>query len=657
VSATLELLGKGITAPDETIFSARGNGRRLAAALASAAPEDPAKLVWFGDSVTEGFGGVPVYRLREMIACFNGNRVSPGWVSACPDSAAVTGGVLTILPYKFGLTTGTLNSPTGHNQPLEQGLSLYAFKLAANSELTLKDVDNVNVSVEFSTAEIHYTAHGTAADAGDLQVIIDGTLEETIPTYDASLGAGNSESGRVHTWTGARGPHTLVIKAVTNEAVFEGVYLGWYDEKFWIYAAGNAGEKYDDFLTIPSGFAMAPTLQAAKGLDADGIFIAYGINDYADGAAALQTDVASSLTALKGLMSDQPTLGVIVPHPTGSRADWDKFLGAARIAAIKEDVPVCDLSKMFAVNPTTADPFGLVVDGTHPSEAGGRYWAAHVARFIGFTGINWADQIEYMRRRLIRGEDQGTFTGEGFAAGLTVTKLDTGKAYLLLQDDKASEAATTGLFGEISANGRGATTLLGSSGINGLAGFRFRAASTWTDTSAPTDIEVFNCAASSVTVAVRATFLAGGGLKFPEMTPPAGVANNVILCGRDDGELVMVRPDSSIEPIASRAPRVVSLTSSGTPTPNADITDLYLVTALAATAAWGAPTGTIAQGQKLMLRIKDNGTARTMSWDGIYRAIGVTLPLTTVISKTLYIGMVYNFTDTKWDVLAVGQQA
>jgi len=58
-----------------------------------------------------------------------------------------------------------------------------------------------------------------------------------------------------------------------------------------------------------------------------------------------------------------------------------------------------------------------------------------------------------------------------------------------------------------------------------------------------------------------------------------------------------------------------------------------------------------------VIRIKDNGTARAISYGSQYRAIGVTLPTTTVISKTLYLAMVYNAADTKWDVLAVGQEA
>jgi hypothetical protein len=57
------------------------------------------------------------------------------------------------------------------------------------------------------------------------------------------------------------------------------------------------------------------------------------------------------------------------------------------------------------------------------------------------------------------------------------------------------------------------------------------------------------------------------------------------------------------------------------------------------------------------VRIKDNGTARALTYDTQYRAVGVTLPTTTVISKTLYLGMIWNGNATKWDVVSVGQEA
>lgn len=103
---------------------------------------------------------------------------------------------------------------------------------------------------------------------------------------------------------------------------------------------------------------------------------------------------------------------------------------------------------------------------------------------------------------------------------------------------------------------------------------------------------------------------------------------------------------------------ITTTASSSTPAPTGgSLRNFFTVTALAAGATFSAPSGTPANGNYLMIRIKDNGTARTLAWNAIYRAIGVTLPTTTVISKTLYIGAKYNSADSKWDVLAIGQEA
>ncbi len=97
---------------------------------------------------------------------------------------------------------------------------------------------------------------------------------------------------------------------------------------------------------------------------------------------------------------------------------------------------------------------------------------------------------------------------------------------------------------------------------------------------------------------------------------------------------------------------VATVASSATPTPDvgtagADI--LYTVTALATGATFGAPTGTPMEGQRLEIRIKDDGTARALAYNAIYRAGDNALPTTTVISKTMYLYFTYNSTDSKWD--------
>jgi hypothetical protein len=102
--------------------------------------------------------------------------------------------------------------------------------------------------------------------------------------------------------------------------------------------------------------------------------------------------------------------------------------------------------------------------------------------------------------------------------------------------------------------------------------------------------------------------------------------------------------------------RVNTIASSGTPTPTSDNSDMFTVTALAANATFAAPTGTPTDGQSLLLRIKDNGTARTLGWNAIYRAgTDFALPTTTVISKTIYLQLIYNAADTKWDAVGLSQ--
>jgi len=106
-------------------------------------------------------------------------------------------------------------------------------------------------------------------------------------------------------------------------------------------------------------------------------------------------------------------------------------------------------------------------------------------------------------------------------------------------------------------------------------------------------------------------------------------------------------------------PRLTNTTSTATLTPASDSNDQVSVTALAVGMTIAIPSGTPVGGQKLTIRIKDNGTAQTLTWTtsaGGYRVIGCTLPTTTVASKVIYVGCIYNATESFWDVVSVAQQ-
>lgn len=104
-------------------------------------------------------------------------------------------------------------------------------------------------------------------------------------------------------------------------------------------------------------------------------------------------------------------------------------------------------------------------------------------------------------------------------------------------------------------------------------------------------------------------------------------------------------------------PSVQETTSSATFTINADEETTGVITAMASATTIASPTGTPVQGQKLTFRFKDDGTGRAITWNAIFRAIGVTLPTTTTANKTIYIGCLYNSTETYWDVVAVKEEA
>lgn len=89
----------------------------------------------------------------------------------------------------------------------------------------------------------------------------------------------------------------------------------------------------------------------------------------------------------------------------------------------------------------------------------------------------------------------------------------------------------------------------------------------------------------------------------------------------------------------------------------AGIHHTHTITALAAGDTFGVPTvatGALDDTCQLIIRIKDNGTARALSFNAIFRASSdLALPTTTIVNKTLYLGFKYNVADTKWDLLAL----
>jgi len=105
--------------------------------------------------------------------------------------------------------------------------------------------------------------------------------------------------------------------------------------------------------------------------------------------------------------------------------------------------------------------------------------------------------------------------------------------------------------------------------------------------------------------------------------------------------------------------RVTTITSHATPTINTDDCDAVTITALAEaiTSMTTNLSGTPTNFQKLIFRIKDNGTARAITWGASFQSGSVTLPTTTTLGKTLMVGLIYDSVDSKWTCEATGSRA
>lgn len=101
--------------------------------------------------------------------------------------------------------------------------------------------------------------------------------------------------------------------------------------------------------------------------------------------------------------------------------------------------------------------------------------------------------------------------------------------------------------------------------------------------------------------------------------------------------------------------RVVTTTDDASAVIDCAITDQYELTAVA-NATTFTVSGTPTDGQKLIIRFKDGGVAKGLTFTG-FTAMGVTIPTTTTAGKWGYVGAIYNLSATTWHVVAAVTEA
>lgn len=115
-------------------------------------------------------------------------------------------------------------------------------------------------------------------------------------------------------------------------------------------------------------------------------------------------------------------------------------------------------------------------------------------------------------------------------------------------------------------------------------------------------------------------------------------------------------PQGATGPLGPTGPAyTVNYNTQTTPssiTPDSTAYDMYDITALANALSIVAPVGTT-NGRRLIIRIRDNGTSQSLTWDAIYSPLAGVLPVLTTHGNSIYVGLVYNAGQTQWDVVAL----
>jgi hypothetical protein len=167
--------------------------------------------------------------------------------------------------------------------------------------------------------------------------------------------------------------------------------------------------------------------------------------------------------------------------------------------------------------------------------------------------------------------------------------------------------------------------------------------------------------ASSAALAASALVIGGGAGGAPSTTTTGTGVLTALGIAVNTGSGGLVTNTGTATLTNKRiTPRALTLTStSGAITPDSDTYD-QVNYSLTGSSSFSNPSGAPTNGQKLIIRLYAASTQTISSWSSTtngYRAIGTTLPTSVPAGKTIYVGCIWNLTDSKWDVLGVATQA
>jgi len=273
---------------------------------------------------------------------------------------------------------------------------------------------------------------------------------------------------------------------------------------------------------------------------------------------------------------------------------------------------------------------------------------------VGGDANNWGNVLNDYLQQSLASDGKLVTSATNSYTGLTNTNLATGSQPGLVQlagdlGNTYSSPQVIGLRGRSVGSGtpNGGDVLTWSTGSTAwipqaptayTAGTGLTLSTNQFSLTTPVTVSNGGTGAGSLTGIVKAN----GTSAYTAVTAPSGT-----IVGTSDTQTLTNKRVTA---------RTGSTASSATPTINTDNVDIYSITALAAniTSMTTNLSGTPNDGDKLLIRIKDNGSSRTIAWGASFTSSGVaTLLAATVVSKQHTIGLIYSSASSTWVCLAV----
>lgn len=334
---------------------------------------------------------------------------------------------------------------------------------------------------------------------------------------------------------------------------------------------------------------------------------------------------------LNTVASSATEAGLSVPH------------GAAPSAPTDGDVWTTTAGLFARINGSTVGPYTASAGGVADGDKGDITVSGSGATWtIDNTVVSYAKiQDVAANSVLARAASTSGSVGEvALAASQLLGRGDSGDiAAITLGSGLSLSGTTLSTTGSVPDGDKGDITVSGSG-------------ATWTiDSGAVTFSKIQDVAANSVLARVGTTT---GSVSEVSLSASnligrgsSGNINNITLG-------VGLEMDGT-ELNATGNPRIQSTTSATTVTPTYD-DDQVNINSLSTNLTLANWSGTVVDGHQMIIRIKDNGTSRNLNYGSQYRAVGVTLPTSTVANKTLYLAVIRNSSASKLDVVGVRQE-